>query len=116
MYVKDLQMKMVILIGVMMQMVMDQVVYIHNGQTGVNYFLFLKEMICLDWLLVVELAEVLGLMLIIRPDEGVRFATVLLGISLIFEGILNLVTALTAVKIMRSSQSSDDIIDIEINE
>ena len=71
------------------------------------------------WWLIMTAAIVtgiVGLMLIIRPDEGVRFATVLLGISLIFEGILNLVTALTAVKIMRSSQSSDDIIDIEINE
>ena len=71
------------------------------------------------WWLIMTAAIVtgiVGLMLIIRPGEGVRFATVLLGISLIFEGILNLVTALTAVKIMRSRLHSDDIIDIEINE
>lgn len=71
------------------------------------------------WWLIMTAAIVtgiVGLMLIISPDEGVRFATVLLGISLIFEGILNLVTALTAVKIMRSRLHSDDIIDIEINE
>lgn len=70
------------------------------------------------WLIMTAAAAtgIVGLMLIIRPDEGVRFATVMLGISLIFEGILNLITVLTAVKIISGRLHSDDIIDIELND
>lgn len=118
-----------IVLGTIMLINPNNLLYIICIGVGIYILLdgLLKIQIAIDskrfglskWWLIMTAAIVtgiVGLMLIIRPDDGVRFATVLLGISLIFEGILNLVTALTAVKIMRSRLHSDDIIDIEINE
>ena len=56
------------------------------------------------WWLIFGLALVtglLGLALMLRPGAGSLVLMVLLGISLLSEGILNLITAITAIKIIK---------------
>lgn len=55
------------------------------------------------WLILASaiLAGVTGSFLIFRPMESAKILVILLGICLLAEGILNLVTVLTAVKIIR---------------
>lgn len=52
---------------------------------------------------------ILGFVLLFRPSENVRVLTVLLGISLVAEGVLNLITVLTAVR--RTQKVFPEIID-----
>ena len=52
---------------------------------------------------------ILGFVLLFRPSENVRVLTVLLGVSLVAEGFLNLITALTAVR--RTQKIFPEIID-----
>lgn len=60
------------------------------------------------------LACIAGLVMLFRPADGARLLTVLLGMSLLLEGILNLLTALMAVKLRNKNNSS--IIDIDYEE
>lgn len=55
------------------------------------------------WLIltVATVSAVFGAILIFRPAESIRIMTVLLGISLFTDGVLNLSTALCAVRIVR---------------
>lgn len=56
------------------------------------------------WWLILAMAiltGVAGFMLVFRPSESIKVIIILLGISLITEGVLNLITILTAVKIVR---------------
>lgn len=64
------------------------------------------------WLILVSaiLAGVTGCFLIFRPMESARILVILLGICFLAEGVLNLVTVLTAVKIIRYQQP--DRIDV----
>lgn len=68
------------------------------------------------WLILTEaiLAAVLGLVLIFRLTDSARVLTVLLGITMLAEGILNLSTVITAVKIVRNQKP--DVIDAEFYE
>lgn len=52
-----------------------------------------------------------GLIMLFRPDNGARILTMLLGISLLSEGVLNLLTAVTAVKLRNKN-----IIDVDFTE
>ena len=52
---------------------------------------------------------ILGFVLLFRPSENVRVLTVLLGVSLVAEGVLNLITVLTAVR--RTQKIFPEIID-----
>ena len=52
---------------------------------------------------------ILGFVLLFRPSENVRVLTVLLGVSLVAEGFLNLITVLTAVR--RTQKVFPEIID-----
>ncbi len=56
------------------------------------------------WLLTAEggLAALLGALLIIRPFESTASLTILFGLSLLCEGLLNLSVALTTVKIVKN--------------
>lgn len=66
------------------------------------------------WWLIMVLAivtAVCGLLLMLRPGEGGRVIMIMLGITLISEGVLNLGTVITAVKIIKNQQP--DIIDVE---
>lgn len=65
------------------------------------------------WLILVAaiLTGIFGLLLIIRPGESLQVLTVLLGVSLIWDGILNLSTMLTAVKIIRNQRPDEIIVD-----
>lgn len=54
---------------------------------------------------------VVGFLLVLRPSESVETIMLLLGMALFTEGILNLVTILTAVKIVRKQKSP--VIDAE---
>lgn len=59
------------------------------------------------WWLIMALAVLSGIhgvLLIFRPDEGMSFLLVLLGLSLLCSGVLNLITVLTAVKIVNNQQ------------
>lgn len=60
------------------------------------------------------LTGIVGFLLVLRPSESVPVIMLLLGVSLLFEGILNLVTILTAVKIIRNQKPI--VIDAEYNE
>ena len=52
---------------------------------------------------------ILGFVLLFRPSENARVLTILLGISLAAEGVLNLITVLTAVR--RTQKVFPEIID-----
>ena len=64
------------------------------------------------WWLMLIVAVVTGLVgvaLTFRPVESAQTLTVLMGISLLAEGVLNLITALCAVKIVKGQQA--DVIE-----
>ncbi len=48
---------------------------------------------------------VVGFLLMFRPSESARLVMILLGIALLAEGILNLITILTSVKIFRQQEN-----------
>lgn len=50
---------------------------------------------------------VIGFLLVLRPYESARMVMILLGLSLLAEGILNLVTVLTAVNILRQQKPGE---------
>lgn len=68
------------------------------------------------WLILVAaiLTGVAGFLLVLRPMESARAVMILLGVTLITEGLLNLTTILTAVKIIR--RQCPEIIDADIAE
>ena len=66
------------------------------------------------WWLVLVLAVltcVIGLLLVVRPSEAARALMVLMGISLLLDGILNMCVAWLCVKIVRNQRP--DAIDDE---
>lgn len=70
-----------------------------------------------QWWLILALALVtgaLGLVLLLNPAGGSRLIMILLGISLLSEGVLNFSTVITAVKIVKNQQP--DSIDVEFEE
>ena len=68
------------------------------------------------WLIlaVAILTGVAGFLLVFRPSESAQVVMILLGVALITEGVLNLVTMLTAVQILRCQKP--DVIDAEYYE
>ncbi len=68
------------------------------------------------WLILTEaiLAAILGLLLIFRLSDSAKVLTVMLGVTMLAEGILNLSTVITAVKIVRNQKP--DVIDAEFYE
>lgn len=69
------------------------------------------------WWLILALAIVtvlFGGILIFRPSESGRILTVLIGISMLCEGILNIGTMITAVKIIKHQQP--DVIEVDYYE
>ncbi len=70
-----------------------------------------------SWWLILMMAIVTGLaglLLIIRPSEGAEVLTVLLGISVLSEGILNLCVAISTVKIVKNQHP--DVIEMDYSE
>ena len=67
------------------------------------------------WLILVSAiaTAVLGVVLLFHPGEGSRVLVQLLGVSLMADGIMNLSTILTAVKILRNARPQDDGGDYE---
>ena len=59
--------------------------------------------------------SVFGIVLVFRPTESTKMMTMLIGVSLLFDGIMNLVTVLSSVKII-DYQIRDDVIDTEFHE
>lgn len=60
---------------------------------------------------------IIGFLLIFCPSESRQTVMILLGVSLLFEGILNLITTLTAVRIIRKQlPSTQDAEYIEIEQ
>ncbi len=70
------------------------------------------------WLILAAaiIAGCLGLVLLLRPTESTTVMMVLGGISLLSEGILNLSTVLTAVKIVKNQKPDDVVIEIKRGE
>lgn len=68
------------------------------------------------WLILAAaiLTGVVGFLLVFRPSESAQVVMVLLGMALITEGALNLITILTAVKIIR--HQLPEVIDVECRE
>lgn len=68
------------------------------------------------WLILVSavLTVVLGVVLLFHPGEGSQVLLQLLGISLMADGIMNISTILTAVKIIRNARPRDDGDDYEL--
>ena len=68
------------------------------------------------WLILISAiaTAILGLVLLFHPGEGTRVLTQLLGVTLIVDGIMNISTILTAVKIIRSARPKDDGDDYEL--
>lgn len=64
------------------------------------------------WLILVSaiLTSAMGLVLMFRPAQSVRVMMILLGVTLLLEGILNFCTVLTAVKIIKHQQP--DVIEV----
>ncbi len=70
-----------------------------------------------EWWLILALAIVtviFGGILIARPSESSRILAVLIGISMLCEGILNISTMITAVKIIKHQQP--DVIEVDYYE
>lgn len=65
------------------------------------------------WLILVcaLLTGIFGLVLMLRPSESGRVMTVLLGLTLLAEGVLNFSTVVTAVKIIKHQQP--DVIEAD---
>lgn len=65
------------------------------------------------WLILVPaiLTGIFGAMLIIYPVDGSRVLTVVIGIAMLCEGLLNISTVITAVKIVRHQQP--DVIEAD---
>lgn len=66
-----------------------------------------------DWWLILVLAVVtviFGGILIVRPSESSRILTILVGISMLCEGVLNIGTMITSVKIIKHQQP--DVIEL----
>lgn len=64
------------------------------------------------WLILVSavLTSAMGLVLMFRPAQSVRVMMIILGVTLLLEGILNLCTVITAVKIIKHQQP--DVIEV----
>lgn len=70
-----------------------------------------------QWWLILAAAiitGIIGFLLILHPSESVRVIMILLGVSLLFEGILNLITIAVTVKIIRNQKPR--AIDVEYRE
>lgn len=70
-----------------------------------------------QWWLTMAMAVitgVLGLLLAFRPSEAIDVITILLGICLLSDGVLNLSVAVSLVKIVKHQQP--DVIDVEYYE
>lgn len=70
-----------------------------------------------QWWLILAVALItgtIGFLLVIRPWEGAQIVMLLLGIALLTEGVLNLVTILTTVKIIRRQVPA--VIDVEFED
>lgn len=68
------------------------------------------------WLILTAavITVIFGVLLVFRPSESVSMIMMILGLSLLFEGILNLFTAITAVKIVKNQQP--DVIEGDYEE
>lgn len=62
-------------------------------------------------MLVAILTGVLGFLLLIRPSEAAEVMMILVGVSILFEGILNLCVAFYTIKIIKNQRQ--DIIDMD---
>lgn len=65
------------------------------------------------WLILASafFAGVCGILLMLRPGDGGRLLTVIFGITLLFEGVLNFSTVITAVKIIKNQ--IPDVIELD---
>lgn len=85
-----------------------------DGLFKVHIALDSKEFGISTWWLILSLAiltGLVGLLLVFRPAESSQLLTVLLGISLLAEGILNFCVAVGTVKIIKHQQP--DVIEID---
>ena len=114
-----------IALGIMVILEPDNVIETICIAVGIAFFMdgLLKIQIAIDaktfgiskwWLIlsVAILAGVVGVLLIFRTSESARTLMIFLGISLLMDGIMNLITVLSTVKIIQNQYP--DIITEEI--
>ena len=68
------------------------------------------------WWLIMLLAVLTGifsLILIFHPSSSIKIITSLIGVAMIFEGVLNFITAITSINSSKQSTPEDNIIDVE---
>ena len=112
-------------LGIMVILEPDNVIETICIAVGIAFFMdgLLKIQIAIDaktfgiskwWLIlsVAILAGVVGVLLIFRTSESARTLMIFLGISLLMDGIMNLITVLSTVKIIQNQYP--DIITEEI--
>ena len=71
------------------------------------------------WWLILTLAVLtgaFGLVLVFRPTQSASILVILFCVSLLAEGILNLITVLSAVKIVKHQRPDPDFIDVDFEE
>ena len=88
-----------------------------DGLLKVQMALDAKKFGLRRWWLILATAVitiVFGVLLVFRPSESSSVITILLGLSLLSEGLMNLSTALTAVKIIKNQQP--DVIEGDFEE
>ena len=109
-------------VGVIIIMRRDVVVNMIFGIFGILILALFKIQISIDakkfglnlwWriLAVAILTGVLGFILLVRPFEAAEVMMILVGVSILFEGILNLCVAVYTVKIINNQKQ--DIIDMD---
>lgn len=64
-------------------------------------------------LLLAVLTSILGLVLVFRPTESASVLVTLLGVALLAEGVLNLTTVLSSVKIVPHQRPDTPVIDVD---
>ena len=71
------------------------------------------------WLILASaaLVGIFGFLLILYPYESTRVMTVLLGVTLLSESVMNVITALAAIRVKKKKRAADkDIYDVKYEE
>ena len=97
--------------------IMFGLILLADGLTRVRIALDARPFGIRAWWLILASAlvtAILGVVLLFHPGEGTKVLTQLLGISLMVDGVMNIGTILTAVRILRAARPVDDGEDYEL--
>lgn len=89
---------------------------IADGVSRIQTAMQAKQLGYRRWWLMLAMAVltgILGFVMMFRPGEGSEVLMIMLGISLLSDGILNLITIITASKYFKNIRSDMNIIDVD---